>query len=200
MDLGYGLRDVLAGDNDVRLVRASIGDSGLARPEFYDWPKHVAELLAQHHPAIVVVFLGANDGQAFIANGARQEFGRPSWHAIYSQRVATVMSEATAAGSRMLWIGMPIMRDTGFSAMMRTLNDIYQSQAAAHPGVTYFPSWELFSDARGGYTKTPIDSTGHPVVLRTPDGIHIAFGSGGGGADYLAQAVVDKMRTLYGLQ
>jgi hypothetical protein len=109
------------------------------------------------------------------------------------------MSEATAAGSRMLWVGMPVMRDTGFSAMMRTLNDIYQSQAAAHPGVTYFPSWELFSDVSGGYTRTTTDSTGHTVVLRTPDGIHIAFGSGGGGADYLAQAVVGEMRTLYGL-
>ncbi|HET9186991.1 MAG TPA: DUF459 domain-containing protein [Acidothermaceae bacterium] len=194
-DLGFGLHDVLRSFEGVELVQAAKGNSGLVQPQYYDWPTHLSTLLAAHRPDVVVVFIGANDVQDFYAGGVLQQFGTVGWKQAYAQRVATLMAEATAAGAKMLWVGMPVMKSATFSSSMAKLNDIFQAQAAVHPGVTYFPSWDLFTDATGRYVKTAqID--GKSVTLRTPDGVHITFGNGGGGADMLARAVVGALPGL----
>ena len=199
MDLGYGMRDVLAGAPGVTLVQAAKGNSGLVQPQYYDWPRHLRQLLTQHNPQVVVVFLGANDVQDFYDHGVLQRFGTAGWQAAYAQRVASLMQAASEAGSAMLWVGMPIMASATFANSVRLLNAIYQQQAAAHPGVSYFSSWELFSTADGQYARTTKDAAGRTIVLRTPDGIHVTFGSGGAGADYLARAVVAALQQRFGL-
>lgn len=194
------MRDVLAGAHGVTLVQAAKGSSGLVQPQYYDWPAHLRQLLAQYHPQVVVVFIGANDVQNFWDHGVLQHFGSPGWQAAYAQRVATMMQAAADAGTRMLWVGMPIMASATFSNSMQLLNAIYQQQAKSHPVVSYFSSWGLFSNASGGYTKTTTDANGRTIVLRTPDGIHVTFGSGGAGADYLARAVVSELQHRFGLR
>lgn len=198
-DLGFGLRDVLAGNKDVTLVQAAKGDSGLVQPQFYDWPGHLKQLLTRYDPKIVVVFLGANDVQNFYDNGVLLNFGTGRWRSVYAQRVATLMQEATNAGSQVLWVGMPIMRETDFATAMQTLNGIYEEQAARHPGVTYVSSWPLFSSSSGKYTATAAGADGATRVLRTPDGVHITFGRPDDGAWVLASAIVAEMHKRYGL-
>lgn len=194
-DLGFGLDDVLRGVDDVELVQAAKGDSGLVQPQYYDWPKHLTQLLSEHQPDVVVVLLGANDVQDFYADGVLQQFGTASWEKAYAQRVAIMMQEATDAGARVVWVGLPIMKSAVFSSSVLKLNAIYQAQAETHPGVTYLPSWDLFTDAAGNYAKTG-QINGKPITLRTPDGVHITFGNGGGGADVLAAAVVAALPNL----
>lgn len=198
-DLGFGLHDVLEGEPSVRLVQAAKGNSGLVQPQYYDWPRHVADLLAQYQPDAVIVFLGANDVQDFYEGGTLLQFGTPAWETAYRERVATVMQEAIDVGSKVLWVGMPVMRSPVFSSSMQRLNTIYEQEAAAHPGVTFFSSWQVMSSPTGAYAATATGPDGRTIVLRTPDGIHIAFGTGGGGADVLAQAVVDALlQLIYG--
>lgn len=194
-DLGFGLQDVLRGVDGVELVQAAKGNSGLVQPQYYDWPKHLSQLLDEHHPDVVVVFLGANDVQDFYDGGVYRQFGTVGWRQAYAQRVAAVMQEATDAGAKVLWVGMPIMKSATFSSSMAKLNDIYQAQAALRPGVTYLPSWNLFTDAAGNYVKAA-QIGGKSVMLRTADGVHITFGNGGGGADVLAAAVVSALPSI----
>jgi hypothetical protein len=194
-DLGFGLSDVLRDVDGVDLVQAAKGNSGLVQPQYYDWPKHLSEMLTQDQPDVVVVFIGANDVQDFYVDGVLQQFGTAGWEQAYAQRVATMMEEATDAGAKMLWVGMPIMKSPTFSSSMEKLNAIYEAQAALHPGVTYFSSWDLFSDDAGRYARSRVVG-GKTVELRTPDGIHITFGNGGRGADVLAATVVDAMRAM----
>jgi len=194
-DLGFGLNDVLRDIDGVDLVQAAKGNSGLVQPQYYDWPQHLSELLTRDQPDVVVVFIGANDVQDFYVDGVLQQFGTPRWEQAYAQRVATMMREATNAGSKVLWVGMPVMKSVAFSSSMRKLNAIYAAQAALHPGVTYFSSWDLFSDDAGQYARSRVVD-GKAVELRTPDGIHITFGNGGRGADVLASGVVDAMRAM----
>jgi hypothetical protein len=106
-----------------------------------------------------------------------------------------VMNEATSAGARVLWVGMPIMQNAGFSQEMELLNSIYRSQAAVHKGVTYFPSWGVFSNSAGQYISEIPGPGGQTILLRDPDGIHIATG----GCDRLAQAVVAPMENAWGI-
>jgi len=184
-DLGIGLADVLGPSPLVKVVQAAYGDSGLARPDFYDWPAHFAADLAQYHPQVVTVLIGGNDAQNFLVNGQPVVFGTAQWHSVYAQRVDTMMSEATAAGARLVWVGLPIMQDPAFAASMQTLNAIYAGAAATHPGVLFLPTWSLFSSPSGQYSAYLTNSSGQQVLARDSDGVHLATG----GCDIAATAV-----------
>lgn len=194
-DLGFGLSYELANDHSIRLLADAVGDTGLVRSDYYDWPAHLRSELAASHPQIVVVFLGANDSQGFATSSGVEAFGTPAWMTTYGQRVAQIMSEATSAGARVIWVGMPIMQDPTLSSNVKLMNSIFERQAASHPGVTYLPSWNLFTNAAGQYTATTTGANGQTYILRDPDGIHLDSAGG----DLLAAAVVAKMNSSYGL-
>ncbi|HEV2362103.1 MAG TPA: DUF459 domain-containing protein [Acidimicrobiales bacterium] len=177
IDLGWGLSAMFG--SDVRFLPEAVGDTGLARPDYYDWPLHLEEYLQEYHPGAVVVFIGGNDGQSFDdQNGNYVGFGSSNWHTIYSERVAQIMDEATAAGAHVLWVGMPIMESADFSATMETLNSVYQQQASDHAGVTYVSSWGVMSTPSGQFAMELPNSTGQQVTIRDPDGVHITYAGG----------------------
>jgi hypothetical protein len=184
-DLGLGLGYTLGTNPLVRVIQAAHGDSGLARPDYYNWPATLAALLKQYHPQVVTILVGGNDAQNFLVNGEPVVFGTPQWHKIYSQRVDLMMKETLAAGAKLLWVGLPIMQDPTFAASMQTLNSIYKAEAARHPGVVFLPTWALFSNAQGQYSVYLTNSSGQTVLARDPDGVHIAPP---GGCDIVAAA------------
>ncbi len=188
-ELGYGLTDVVGPTRDVRILQEAVGDSGLARPDFYNWPLHLAEELRSFHPSAVVVLLGADDGQNFLDNGTVVQFGSARWHAVYSGRVAQMMAEATGAGAHVLWVGIPIMSSPSFSAEMEKMNAIYAAEASRHPGVTFLSTWALFANAHGSYSAYLPGPSGQSVLMRNPDGVHFSRA----GEDRLATAVVAAM-------
>jgi uncharacterized protein len=192
-DLGLGMGSVLGSDPLVRVVQDAVGDTSLARPDYYDWPLHLEEELQQYHPGAVVVMIGGNDGQDFYNDGTFIGFGTEAWHTVFSERVAQIMDEATLAGAHVLWVGMPIMADPRFSATMETLNSVFEQQAADHAGVTYFSSWSVFTDASGGYAAELPDSSGQEVLVRDPDGVHLAYG----GMTRLATAIISPMESAW---
>lgn len=194
-DLGFGLGYELASDRTVHFYGDAVGDTGLARPDYYDWPAHLASELAAIHPQVVVVFLGANDSQNMTTSSGIVVFGTAAWKATYAERVAAVMSEATSAGARVIWVGMPVMEDPTLSSNMAMMDSIYRREAGLHPGVTYLDSWPLFSTPSGQYTATKTGPNGQTWLLRDPDGIHLDSAGG----DLLASAVVAKMNASYGL-
>jgi hypothetical protein len=197
-DLGFGLADEFGSDPYVRIIQAAKGDTGLARPDYYDWPTALEQLLQEYRPGAVVVFLGANDGQGFIWQGNPVEYGAPLWLSVYGDRVAQMMSESLQAGARVLWVGMPVMGSTTepyLSSEMQTLDGIYAAQAAKHPGVTYFSSWPVFSTPSGQYTASAVVD-GQLQVVRDPDGIHLD----GAGAELLATALEPAMERAWGIR
>jgi hypothetical protein len=191
-DLGIGLELTLGSNPDVDLIPASRGDTGLSRPDYYDWPAVLEQDLQIHQPGLVVVMLGANDIQS--ANSDGYIYPSAGWMAVYTQRVDLMMQEAVNAGAHVLWVGMPVMQDPGFSQEMAGLNAIYAGQAALHPGVHYLSAWSVLSTPSGAYAAELPDS-GRTVVARGPDGIHIATG----GALLLAQAVVAAVDADWGI-
>lgn len=196
IDLGWGLQWALSADDHVTVIGDGYGDSGLANSGFYDWPSVLESELAEDHPQVVVVFLGANDVQNFYDSAGQYEsFGSASWRQAYGARVAEMMSEATTAGARVLWVGMPPMESPTFSGEIQQIDSVFESEAASHRGVTYFSSWQLFSTPSGAFNGGDTDVTGIESPLRDPDGIHLATG----GEDLLGSAVARELRTLYRL-
>ena len=53
--------------------------SGLARPDFYDWPAHLRQVIPKANPQVVVVTFGGNDAQDILIDGRATPWGRPEW-------------------------------------------------------------------------------------------------------------------------
>ena len=193
-DLGLGLGYTLGTNPLVHILQDAVGDTGLARPDYYDWPAHLATELRQDHPQVVMILVGGNDAQNFLVNNEPVVFGTAQWHRIYSERVALMMKETLEAGAKMVWVGLPIMQDPSFGASMQMLNAIYKTQAALHPGVVFMPTWKLFSNAEGQYTTYLTNSAGQSVLARDPDGVHIAPP---GGCDIVAIAATKAMEKAW---
>ncbi len=197
-DLGFGLGYEFANDPKVHFFPDAVGDTGLANEPYYDWLTHLRTDLATSHPQVVVVFLGANDTQGFATASGVVSFPSTAWDRAYSERVAQFMSEATSAGAKVIWVGMPVMKgasDALLASNLSSMNAIYETQAAKHPGVTYMSSMSLFATPSGQFTPTSPGPNGTTYDLRAPDGIHLA----NDGEDLLAAAVVREMDNLYGL-
>ncbi|HEY1635049.1 MAG TPA: DUF459 domain-containing protein [Acidimicrobiales bacterium] len=171
-------------------------DTGLARPDYFDWPGELRTDVSRFQPDVVVAMIGANDNQSFLVGGRAVGFGSPDWIAAYTQRVATMMSEATAQGQRMLWVGMPIMPSGGVSQQMQLVNSVVAGQAAVHPGVSYLDSWHVFVDSSGKYSAYLPDASGGEQQIREPDGIHLARG----GSDRLADLAITVMQSQFGVR
>jgi hypothetical protein len=195
IDLGWGLQWALRNDSHVTLVQDAKGDTGLANTAYYNWPAALESELAQVHPQIVVVFLGGNDPQSFYQGNQLVTWGTPLWKRAYGERVTTIITEATSAGARVLWVGMPIMQPQHLSHEMAVQDAVYRAEASSHPGATYFSSWHLFATPSGQYNGGTTDVAGSVMPLRDADGIHLADG----GLDLLGLAVVKEMQAIYKL-
>lgn len=197
-DLGIGMGTVFANNPLVKVIQDSHGDSGLARPDFYNWPVILQSELNQYHPGAVVILMGGNDGQnpTSASGSGVATYGSAQWHQIYSQRVAQFMQEALNAHAKVLWVGLPIMQDASFWQEMESQNAIYQAEAASHPGVTYFASAPVFEDSAGQYSGT-LPVNGQDEQVRDSDGVHITINYG---ADLIAEAIIPAMEHAWGIR
>ncbi|HVC25160.1 MAG TPA: DUF459 domain-containing protein [Acidimicrobiales bacterium] len=195
-DLGYGLGDVLASDAYVRVVQDAVGSTGLAAIGYYDWPAQLEVELARYHPAIVVVMLGGNDAQSFDVGTRYIGFGTAAWQRVYGARVARMMSEATASGAHVLWVGMPVMSPaaTLSNAAMVTENALFAAEARRHAGVAFLSTWRLLATPAGAYSQYLPNGSGSLVQVRDDDGIHI---DAPGGTDLLGRAAVAAMERAW---
>lgn len=168
--------------------------TGLTRPDYFDWPAHLVEVVEQQQPEVMVVMFGANDAQNMKLDGVVVGVSDQAWQDEYRARVAAVMDYLGRDGRRVVWVGQPVMRSAGFAAKMEILNQIYSSEAAERPGVvTYLDSWPLFVNANGVYSDY-LDVGGKRVLMRQGDGIHLSIS----GADRLAEAALGAVAALWG--
>jgi lysophospholipase L1-like esterase len=195
VDLAGPFVNDLAATGVVNAAEDAHVDTGLTRPDYFDWPAELQGDLARYQPQAVVVFLGANDPQNMVDGGQALAYGTAGWSAAYARRVGAFMQAATSSGARVLWVGMPPMADPTLDAKMSALDAIFQSQAAAHPGVTYLSSWPVLSAPGGAYAQYLPDTSGAMVPVREPDGTHVSYA----GAERLSQAVIAEMDRAWGL-
>jgi hypothetical protein len=77
---------------------------------------------------------------------------------------------------------------------MRTLNAVFESEAARHHGVEYVDASDVFDGNRGRYSAYLQDSSGRLQEVREGDGIHLTIGAGG---TMLAREVFEVMETFW---
>ena len=149
--------------------------SGLARPDFYDWPAHLRETIPKVNPQIVVVTWGGNDAQDILIDGRSRGTTTEEWKAEYGARVGEVMDYLTADGRTLIWVGIPNAVDPNFTSRLAPLRAVTMEQAAARPGkVVYIDTWQRFTGRDGGYAEYVVDPRdGKVKAVRQDDGFHL---------------------------
>jgi hypothetical protein len=169
--------------------------SGLSRPEYFDWPQRLIDMVVESRAEAVVFLVGGNDAQDVRWEDKVLHVGSRAWLDLYRLRVAEAMEIATAGGRRVYWVGQPIMKDDTYGERMAMLNRVYEEVAATHDGVTYVDSWALFADENGEYAAYLRDGDGERVRMRQADGIHLTRA----GADRLSARVLQVVRRDWGI-
>jgi hypothetical protein len=140
--------------------------SGLSNPWFFDWYAYFASEMAVRQPNLVVFMIGANDAAAAV----------DLTH--YRQLVAQAMDQLRAPGRRVIWVGQPAMGRADLAPRMQPINDVFRSEAALRPWVTFVDVYPLSVDSSGNYVQFWPNEFGHLVQARADDGVH--FTSEGG--------------------
>lgn len=169
--------------------------SGLTRPDYFNWPAHLVDVLSGG-PDVVVIIFGANDAQGMeLSNGVFQPFD-DEWVAEYTSRVAAVMDQLAADPERIvIWVGQPRMRSDKFDAKMQRLNEIYRAQASLRGNIHFLDTVPLFSDSDGRYNAFLPGVDGEVHNMRQQDGTHLSRPGG----DLLARAILDLLDTIVDL-
>ena len=191
-DLGWGISRHVSATSGLNLVQMDKSSTGLANAWFYSWPVHLAALLKQYHPQLVLVMLGGNDEQGMDIKGSAVQFGTPAWRSAELANVRKVVTEATSAGAYVLWVGMPIMQPASYSQGMSILNAIFEQGVTSEANATFVPTWSLFSNPSGQF-ETQAAVNGVQTTLREPDGIHFSFS----GEDVVATYILREMARIY---
>ncbi len=194
-DLGqFALVDQLGSTGVVSATLDGHISTGLTRPDYFNWPAELENDLAHFHPQLTIICIGANDGQNTIVNGQVLVYGTQAWDNMYSSRIGAFIAEATSAGSRVFWVGMPPMAGSQLNAQMQHLDYLYATQVSRHKGATYLSSVPSLGGAGGAYTAFKTVN-GSNAQIRTDDGIHLQAA----GAQVLGQAVISDMDVVYRL-
>lgn len=172
--LWAGLYHVLHKDKRFNVVKKSRVATGFSRHDYYDWNKAAHEIAADTRIDIAVVVMGTNDRQPIVQDGQRHALFDPEWREIYRARVDEFTATLKAAGARIYWMELPVMRSPRFGGDMEQFNEIFEDRAAAN-GVTFVKTEGLATGADGGYTAYGEDRFGRTRLLRAEDGIHFTM-------------------------
>jgi len=185
--LGSAIAISLSSDPNQRLVRAVQTATGLNRPDVFSWVKVIPPLLERENPQLIVCSLGANDATDIRDGDRVLEFAQAGWRTAYNQRVVAMMRLLARQQARVLWLGLPPMRDRSFSERARYLNKIFAQAAKEVPQVEYFDLEMLVSAPNGEYATFMRNQEGRFARMRMDDGVHYAPS----GAKWIARWVVD---------
>jgi hypothetical protein len=172
--------------------------TGLARPEVFNWPAYLADVVARDNPDVMVLTIGSNDDQDLTGDQGVGGIGSPAWEAEYRRRVGGLMDQVTGNGKvTLFWVGIPPMRNfTRFETRYVIINKIVKEEAEKRPGKVYFvDTVPVLAGPDGGYADYLTNPDGSLVKVRAGDGIHFERA----GADRIATAVLEKMNDAFDL-
>ena len=159
---------------------ATKGSSGLSQPRFFDWPNHLNVWVPEENADVVVIGVGANDGQDVYVNDVPYSTNDPEWAVEYQRRVAEVITLVTSQGRSLVWVGTPDAKPKAFRNNLSILRTATKNavEAARTTGadVAYIDTWSLFLGLDGNYSQYVIDpSDGERKRSRDSDGFHLSL-------------------------
>jgi len=185
---------------DIECFRKAKSATGLARPDFYDWESEAKKAVDQRKPDLVVIIMGGNDGQDLTTKsgkGKRVAWKSDGWNDAYKARVADFLSEISADGRKVLWLGLPRTGTTSFEQKLTTIRDV-QSQALADFGDAgvYLDTTPFITTATGDLIDSAAIGKRKAQALREEDGIHFTMA----GSEFFADKVYPEVLKVLGVE
>jgi hypothetical protein len=180
----------LATNPNFHVLKAYRSGTGLARPEVFDWIQQYPVMLAGTQPQLVICAMGANDAQNVQIGKAVLEFGSAEWDAYYRGRLSAYLAMLGSRPVRILWVGMPLMKEKKFSLKMQHMNQLIQAEIAGRPNVTWLDPNPALGYSKG-FEQYRANARGKMIKMRADDGIHMTDD----GAAYLLPAIREWLAT-----
>ncbi len=172
--------------------------SGLARPDFFDWPTHMREAVPQVNPDIVIATFGGNDAQGLRNLDESWAVDRvPSaddteWREEYGRRVGDAMDYLSDGNRTLIWVGIPNDDNPEVTARLQVQDEVVRAEAAKRPKVVFIDTWKRFSGRNGGWAEFVVDPRdGEGKDVRADDGFHLNQN----GAEILAIDIAEAVKT-----
>jgi hypothetical protein len=166
--------------------------SGLARPDFFDWPAEVERQVADFKPDATVLLFGGNDGQSlFMGAKAKPKWlawGADGWTEEYRRRIQRIVSTLSPAGQTVVWLGMPPVRLPKLQGRIDRLNDLYEAAMGAAPHLNFVDTSPWLVDEDRNYVNA-ITHDGRRILLRGEDGVHLTHAA----TKYLARCLASPI-------
>lgn len=167
------MRDIMRLHPDWQVQDLSRQSTGLTLRQHFDWPVRMVDEMDAQNLTLVVIFLGPNDPWDMLADGRRHVFPSPGWALNYALRVDEVLSAAVQRQVRVIWVGLPVMKEGRIRDGAVLQNHIFHERAAQW-GTDYLATEPLIGTLSTPYQKFKLKEDGQRVNLRADDGIHLA--------------------------
>ena len=156
---------------DWQMTDLSKQSTGLTSRKYFDWPRTIQQEIEAQNLTLVVIFLGPNDPRDMYLPDKRVSFGKPEWLENYAARVDEILANAVQNQVRVIWLGLPAMREEPLQRGARVSNHVFHDRAQAF-GTDYLATEPLIGMVSLPFKKFMRDESGRSVSLRGEDGTH----------------------------
>jgi hypothetical protein len=167
----------------VRSKISYVTSSGLARPDYFDWPSNMRAVVPDVNPDIVIATFGGNDAQglrnpdkSWAVNHTPGSGGDDTdWRAEYGRRVGAAMDYLSKGNRTVIWVGIPNDDNPQNTARLKVQDEVVRAEAAKRSGkVVFVDTWNLFAAPSGAWSPNAVDPRdGLSKAVRRSDGFHL---------------------------
>lgn len=199
---GFGalLERKLDAHEDIECFRKGKSASGLARPDFFDWPTEAKKQLEFRKPELVVVIMGGNDGQDLTRKkGKRVSWSEPdAWKDDYRARMDDFLATLAADERKVLWLGLPTMGMRSLETKLETIRAIQREAVEALGDRGRYVDTAPFVTGDDGalLTEAKVGGSKKAQPIRAEDRIHFTMS----GSEYFADKVLPEVFGALGVE
>ena len=167
----------------VRSKISYVTSSGLARPDYFDWPSNMRAVVPDVNPDVVIATFGGNDAQglrnpdkSWAVNHTPGSGGDDTdWRTEYGRRVGAAMDYLSKGNRTLIWVGIPDDDNPQNTARLKVQDEVVRTEAAKRSGkVVFVDTWQLFAGPGGVWTPNAVDPRdGQSKAVRRSDGFHL---------------------------
>ncbi len=163
----------------VEVHREGVYSTGLCRDDYFDWPAHMEKLVEKHNPDLVILHIGANDGQDIVEEKKKRHIaGTKTWKQAYAKRATTLIKKATAKDAKVIWIGMPVMGQKTMSGYLASLGEEQENACSSAPDCLFINTTQTLAGSKGEFLTFWEEKDKTKTRIRSKDKIHVTEAGG----------------------